>query len=118
MKFSTEYKNIHFHITLEKESYTDISIFMGDKFNRLPNLTMIELKKGKLASYNLLITSSDLKTNEDVYTHYISGILLSSNDLEIEEEITEYIEQEKIIESIIKTRLTYAVNPGPAWRQK
>lgn len=117
MKFSTEYKNIHFQITLEKESYTDISTFMGDKFNRLPNQTMIELKKGTLASYNLLITSSDLKTSEDVYTHYISGILLSSNDLEIEEEIAEYIEQEKIIETIIKTRLSYAVNPGPAWRK-
>jgi len=114
MKFSTEYKNIQFQITLEKETYIDISQLMGDKFNRLPNQTLIELKKGNLASYNLIIVSHD--ENEAVYTHYLSGILLSSNEDEIAEEITDYLEQEEVIESIVKLREQYAINPGPHWR--
>ncbi len=119
MKFSTEYKNIHFQITLEKEIYNDISQLMGDKFNRLPNQTLIELKKGTLASYNLIIVSKNLndkEDNESTYTHYLSGILLSSKESEVAEEIADYIEQEEIIESIASLREQYAINPGPHWR--
>lgn len=48
MKFETEYRNIHFKISLEKELFEDVTLLMGDKFNRLPNQTMIEIKKGTL----------------------------------------------------------------------
>ena len=48
MKFETEYKNIIFKFTLEKENFTDVSFSMNDKFNRLANQTIIEVKKGNL----------------------------------------------------------------------
>jgi hypothetical protein len=121
MKFSTEYKNIHFEISLEKEETSDVSLLLGDKFNRLPNQTLLELKKGKLSSYNLLIISKDLGDKENealVYSHYLSGILLTSDEHDIEEEVSNYLEQEEVIESIAALRDQYAITPGPHWRNK
>ncbi len=122
MNFSTEYKNILFQITLEKENYSDISHLLGDKFNRLPNQTLIELKKGTLASYNLIIISKNLNAqqnnDEQTYTHYLSSILLTSDESELVEEISDYLDQEEIIESIVSLRDQYAISPGPHWRDR
>ncbi len=113
MNFQTEYKNIRFIITLEKEAYDDVSLLMGDKFNRLPNQTMLEIKKGNLGAYNILITSGE---NTEEYTHYLSGVLLTTNDDEVVEELSEYLNQEHILDDIITIRKKYAIDPGPAWR--
>jgi len=123
MKFSTEYKNIRYQITLEKENYQHITDLMGDKFNRLPNQTLIELKKGNLSSYNFIISSipADIENNSDAeeyYTHYLSGVLLTSNEDELEEEVADYLEQEEVIETIAELREQYSISPGPHWRTK
>ena len=113
MNFETEYKNIIFRISLEKETFNDVSLLMGDKFNRLPNQTMIEIKKGNLGPYNILITSIQ---DEDEYTHYLSGILLTTDQEELLDELGAYLEQESILDDIVAIRTKYAINPGPAWR--
>lgn len=113
MNFETEYKNITFRISLEKESFDDITFFMGDKFNRLPNQTMIEIKKGALGPYNILIVSIQ---NDTEYTHYLSGILLTTNQDELLEELGNYLDQEGVLDDIVALRSKYAIDPGPAWR--
>lgn len=113
MNFQTEYKNIPFLITLEKEVYDDVSLLMGDKFNRLPNQTMIEIKKGNLGPYNILITSGE---GEEMYTHYLSGVLLTTNADEVVGELGEYLDQERILDDILTIRKKYAISPGPAWK--
>lgn len=113
MNFETEYKNIHFKISLEKEVFEDVSLLMGDKFNRLPNQTMIEIKKGTLGPYNLIITSNQ---NGEEYIHYLSGILLTTDEEEVLDELGYYLEQENILDDIVAIRAKYAITPGPAWR--
>jgi hypothetical protein len=113
MNFETEYKNIIFRISLEKEIYDDVSLLMGDKFNRLPNQTMIEIKKGSIGPYNLLITS---EADNEEYTHYLSGILLTTDEDELLDELGAYLEQENVLDDIITTRGKYGISPGPAWR--
>jgi hypothetical protein len=115
MKFETEYKNINFKISLEKEVFEDVTLLMGDKFNRLPNQTMIEIKKGALGTYNLMIISS--KDNEEEYTHYLSGILLTTDEEELLDEFSLYLDQENILDNIVDIRVKYSVTPGPTWRQ-
>lgn len=115
MNFETEYKNIHFKISLEKEVYTDPALLMGDKFNRLPHQTMIEIKKGALGPYNLLITSDE--DGELECTHYLSGILLTTNEDELLDELGGYLEQENILDDIVAMRKKYEVEPGPLWRE-
>ena len=115
MNFETKYKNIHFRISLEKEVLEDVSLLMGDKFNRLPNQTMIEIKKGTLGTYNLIIISS--KDDEEEYTHYLSGILLTTDDEELLDELSLYLDQENILDNIHAIREKYSVTPGPTWRQ-
>jgi hypothetical protein len=113
MNFETEYKNITFRISLEKETYDDVSLLMGDKFNRLPGQTMIEIKKGALGPYNLLVTSIQ---DDEEYTHYLSGILLTTDEEELMDELGYYLEQENILDDIVAIRNKYAITPGPAWR--
>ena len=115
MNFETVYKNIHFKITLEKEVFEDITLLMGDKFNRLPNTTMIEIKKGTLGPYNLIIESDE---DEDMpCTHYLSGILLTTDEDELMDEVADYLEQENILDDIVSIRKKYAFEPGPLWRE-
>jgi hypothetical protein len=114
MNFETEYKNINFKISLEKEIFEDVSLLMGDKFNRLPNQTMIEIKKGAIGPYNLIITSSVIGDEE--YIHYMSGILLTTDEEELLDELGHYLEQENILDDIVAIRQKYAITPGPAWR--
>lgn len=113
MNFQTEYKNIRFVIELEKEAYDDVSLIMGDKFNRLPNQTMLEIKKGNLKAYNIIITSGE---GDEEYTHYLSGVLLTSKDDEVADELSEYLDQEHILDNILTIRKKYAISPGPAWK--
>ena len=113
MNFETEYKNIHFKISVEIDTYDDVSLLMGDKFNRLPNQTMIEIKKGALGPYNIIITSIE---NEIEYTHYLSGILLTTDADELLDELGHYLDQENILDDIVAIRKKYAIDPGPAWK--
>lgn len=113
MNFETEYKNINFKISLEKEILEDVSLLMGDKFNRLPNQTMIEIKKGAIRPYNIIIVS--VKDNEE-YTHYLSGVLLTTDTEEVMDELSLYLDQESILDSIAAIREKYSITPGPDWR--
>ena len=113
MNFETEYKNIQFKISVEIETYDDVSLLMGDKFNRLPNQTMIEIKKGALGPYNIIITSIE---NEIEYTHYLSGILLTTDADELLDELGHYLDQENILDDIVAIRKKYAIDPGPVWK--
>ena len=113
MNFETEYKNIQFRISVEAETYDDVSLIMGDKFNRLANQTMIEIKKGTLGPYNIIINSTQ---DADEYTHYLSGILLTTDADDLLDELGHYLDQENILDDIVAIRKKYAIDPGPAWR--
>lgn len=114
MNLETNYKNLHFQITLEKIVTKDIGSLMGDKFDRLPNQTLIELKKGTLVAYNLIIESSN---NLEVRTHYWSKVLLTSNTEEIKEELSYYLEDEEILDSIASNWEIIGNELGPAWAE-
>lgn len=114
MKFETEYKNIIFKFTLEKENFPDVSFFMSDKFNRLSNQTIVEVKKGNLWPYNILIESV---ANDESFTHYLSTILLSTqSDDELMDDLSYYLEQENTLDEIADLRELYALTPGPKWK--
>lgn len=98
MNFEAEYKKIIFNITLEKVTSSDFSNLSADKFNRFPNQTLIELKKGNLVAYNLLITS---RLNLEERTHYWSNIILTCNEDELQNELNQYLNDEEILDSIV-----------------
>lgn len=112
MNFQTEYKNLNFNIVLEKIEVLDIAHFLGDKFNRLPNRTLIELKKGTLVPYNLIIESNK---GEEVRTHYWSKVLLTSNSEDLIEELGYYLDDEEILDLIVKNWKVLENELGPAW---
>lgn len=114
MNFETEYKNINFHIALEKVTITDVSLLLGDKFNRLPNQTMIEIKKGNLVPYNLIIKSANSDGDEE-RTHYWSNVLLTNNPDELLEELGHFLDGEDILDSIVLNWELAGTEEGPAW---
>lgn len=121
MNFVTEYKNINFHITLEEVIVTDVTLLLGDKFSRLPNQTMIELKKGKLLPFNLIIKSKKEKTDEsseEERTHYWSNVLLSNEESQDDllEELGHYLDDEDILELIVANWDLSGDDLGPAWK--
>ncbi len=113
MNFETEYKNLNFHISLEKVEVTDVTLLLGDKFNRLANKTMIELKKGNLVAFNLVIKSK--KDNEE-RTHYWSNVLLTSDAEELLEELGHYLDDEEILDSVVSNWELDGDENGPAWK--
>jgi hypothetical protein len=114
MNFETEYKNINFHISLEKSHVSDVSVLLGDKFNRLPNQTLIEIKKGTLIPYHLIITST---FNNEERVHYWSNILLTNNSEELSDELGHFLEDEDILEDIVSNWQLAGSEEGPAWMQ-
>jgi hypothetical protein len=113
MNFETEYKNIRFRITLESVAVKDVGLLLGDKFNRLPNQTMIELKKGTLLPYNLIIQSHF--QNEE-RTHYWSNVLLTHQAEELIEELGHYLNDEDILDLIVGHWNLSGDTEGPAWK--
>lgn len=117
MNFETEYKNIKFKFTLEKENFPDVSYFMSDKFNRLSNQTIIEVKKGNLWPYNIIIESQKIG-EEDTYTHYLNTVLLATqSDDDLLDDLADYLEQENTLDEIAALIDLYSILPGPKWRQ-
>lgn len=114
MKFETEYKNIHFVITLENVVIEDISQLFGDKFNRLPNQTLIELKKGNLIAYHLIIKSI---LAQEERTHYWSNVLLTAEADDLLDELGGYLENEDILDLIVENWELGGSLEGPAWSQ-
>lgn len=113
MNFETEYKNIHFHLEIERALISDASLLLGDKFHRLPNQTMVEIKKGKLIAYNLTITSK--RINEE-RIHYWSNVLLTNNEEELLEELGHYLDDENILDEIVENWELKGDETGPAWK--
>ena len=113
MKFETEYKNIQFIISLEDDNYPDVTLLMGDKFHRLGNQTILGLKKGTLKAYNVIIEST---FESESFTHYLSGIILTSNAEEVAEDLQDYLEQESVLDEITSLISQYAISPGPKWK--
>ena len=93
----------------------DLSQFFGDKFHRLPNQTMIELKKGNLIGYNLIIESTFKK---ETRIHYWSKVLLSVHPEELLEDVDHYIKDEEILEQIVAQWNLAGDQSGPGWKQK
>ena len=115
MNFQTEYKNIQFKIELEPLEMGDLTKFFGDKFHRLPNQTLIELKKGNLIGYNLIIEST---FKDETRTHYWSKVLLTKHDDELIEDVDHYLQDEEILEQIVTQWNLVGDLSGPAWKQK
>jgi hypothetical protein len=95
---------------------TDPALLLGDKFNRLGNQTMIEVKKGNLVPYNLVIesTKGDQGTTES-RTHYWSNVLLTSNAEEVLEDLGDYLTSEEILDQIVENWELGGTEKGPAW---
>ncbi|MFA6236003.1 MAG: hypothetical protein WC635_01645 [Bacteriovorax sp.] len=113
MNFETEYKNIIFNITLESIQIADVSLLLGDKFNRLPNQTMIELKNGNLIAYNLIIKSTK---NSEVRVHYWSNILLPKAADDLFLELGYFLEDEEILDAVVSNWELSGDEFGPAWK--
>ena len=96
MKFETEYKNLNFKIALDLVTFEDVTVFFNDKFHRISNQTMADLKKGTIAPYNLTITST---RDEESRTHYWSNIMLPTDYNDLVEELGLYLDQEEILDS-------------------
>ncbi|MDO9181980.1 MAG: hypothetical protein Q7U04_06210 [Bacteriovorax sp.] len=121
MNFQTEYKNINFNISLEIIDIKDVTLLLGDKFNKLPNQTMIELKKGSLVAYNLIIKSTkenkeEQKEEAGERTHFWGNVLLTSKADELVEELGYYLEDEEILDAIVANWLLAGDESGPAWK--
>ncbi len=114
MKFETTYKNIHFKISLELVEIKDISQLLGDKFSRIPNQTMIELKKGNLCAYNLIVESS---MNGEMRIHYWSNILLDNKIENLQEELSNYLDDEEILDEITDQWNIEGDDTGPGWKK-
>lgn len=114
MNFETDYKNIHFRFELERASITEAALLLGDKFHRLPNQTMIDIKKGTLVSYNLTIIST---LKEEERTHYWSNVLLPAKEEELMEELGHYLNDENILDEIVNNWNLCGDESGPAWKQ-
>ncbi len=115
MNFETEYKNINFHISLENILITDTTLLLGDKFNRLPAKTKQELKKGNIVAFNLIIISTN---NSEKRTHYWSNVLLTSNHNHLLDQLGSYLDEEEILDLIIKNWNLLGDEAGPAWMQQ
>lgn len=115
MNFETEYKNIHFHLTLERASISDASLLLSDKFHRVPNQTMAEIKKGNLVPYNLTVVSKKANQEEE-RTHFWSNILLTNNPDELMEELGQYLDDESILDSVADNWELKGTEKGPAWK--
>lgn len=113
MNFETEYKNIHFRFELERAGITDAALLLGDKFHKLPNQTMIEIKKGSLIAYNLTVTSGK---DEEERIHYLSNILLTSKEEELLEELGHYLQDENVLDEIVDNWNLKGNEKGPAWQ--
>ena len=113
MKFETEYKNIHFTIELETVNVETLSSFFGDRFQRIPNQTLVELKKGNIIPYNLIIIS--LREGEN-RTHYWSQVLLTSKEEELAGEIAHFLNEEDILDAIVENWNLQGDLTGPAWK--
>jgi len=113
MNFETEYKNIRFHLELERAGISDAALLLGDKFHRVPNQTMIGIKKGELVAYNLTVVS---KLNDEERTHFWSNILLTSKEEDVLEELGHYLDDENILDEIVDNWNLLGDETGPAWQ--
>lgn len=114
MNFETEYKNIHFKLELERATITDAALLLGDKFHKLPNQTMIEIKKGNLIAYNLTITS---RLEENERAHFWSNILLTNKEEDLLVELGHYLDDENILDEVVSNWNLSGDETGPAWKQ-
>ena len=97
MKFETEYKNLNFKISLELIAVEDLSLYFNDKFHRISNQTIADLKKGTVAPYNLIVIST---RDQESRTHYWSNIMLPTDYNDLVEELGQFLDDEEILDSI------------------
>jgi hypothetical protein len=93
MKFELDHNNINLILTLEAEE----NYIPNDRFITHSPQTIKSLSKKEITAYNLIIESTK---NNVALTFYLSGVLLSSNEDEIIEELQNYIEDEAIFDQI------------------
>lgn len=93
MKFELDYNGINLIFTLEEE----INYLPSDRFVKHSPQTIKSLSKKEITAYNLEIVSTK---NNETLTFFISGVLLSTNEEEIIEELQNYIEDESVFDDI------------------
>jgi len=109
LKFGLTYKEISFELelTLEKNKSTD------PKFDKYSSRTKKSLLNGDLAIYSLIINS---KKDEFELVHYIGNILLIGKDEELLADLEKYLDDESIIENIVKIfEEMSSKSPLPPW---
>ena len=109
MKFELDYNNINLILTLDEE----VNYIPSDRFVTHSPQTIKALSKKEITAYNLIIEST--KNNVSL-TFYLSGVLLSSNQDEIVEELQNYIEDESIFDQIETSfEELFRENQNPIW---
>jgi hypothetical protein len=93
MKFELEYNNINLIIILEEEA----NYLPSDRFVNHSPQTIKALSKKEITAYNMIIESTK---NSEALTFYRSGVLLSTNQDEVIDELQSYIENESVFDNI------------------
>ena len=95
--------------------------YMPDSKFLTPDPEELELwREGKSLFYQLVITSSRLKPIENSVnsmTHYTGGVLLSTDASEAQEELEIILDQEGLLEHILKHWELHEESVGPEWRE-
>lgn len=109
MKFSTQIEGIDFQITIQRDE-------QYKSFNPLTSYTiqdLDDLKEDLIRVYSIEVTT----TKKDItLKHYTTGVLMSSNEEEIPEELEDALSDFGIIEHILKHwNLNDSNNLKPEW---
>ncbi len=119
MKFEFTADKWHFLLeTVPDPNYMPDSKFLSPEPEELDSW-----RSGKSLFFQLIITSTLLKPQEDSSSaatakmkHYLAGVLLPTEEAEAQEELEFILDQEEILEHIIKHWELEQESVGPSWR--
>ncbi|OUR99834.1 hypothetical protein A9Q84_02055 [Halobacteriovorax marinus] len=109
MKFSANIEGIEFKITIERDKVYKAH----NPLNSFSLQDLEDIKDGIVAIYSIIVQSSK---NNETLEHYTTGILLSSDESEIPEELEEILDDFGIVEHVLKHwKLNESSSLDPDW---
>ena len=109
MRFKTQVENIDLTI----EIYKDPDYKATNPLARFSIQDLDELKEGTVHIYSLTVLSTK---GDETMSHYTTGILLSADESDIQDELQEILEDFGIVDHILKHwELNNSNNLRPSW---